>query len=357
MQKPAAYLFAILVGAIIWFFFQHFQLDGVNRVKVVPKQEQGLLGEEGVAGQETPSEKGFRLPRLLPQSNTQDRSVAIKEANLRIPHESDRIRIASFHLHYFGSAVSNKDFAIDILSRVIRNFDIVALQGISSRGPAVVSELTDHVNRTGRKYDFIIGKPASVASQETQFAYLFDTRTIMADRGDGLYTLGDPHGLLRRDPLIGWFRARQAPADDSFTFTLVNIHTDERLKGQELGVLDDVLYEVRDDGRDEDDVILLGCFQGSESHLGELGQVSRLTAVIRGIPTTLDNLRQTENIVFRNLATDEFTGRGGVVDFLGGYNLSMEQAREISDYLPVWAEFSIYEGGQQGRVARRPERN
>ena len=34
---------------------------------------------------------------------------------------------------------------------------------------------------------------------------------------------------------------------------------------------------------------------------------------------------------------------------------NVEQALEISDHFPVWAEFSVYEGGQQGRVASRPE--
>ena len=52
-------------------------------------------------------------------------------------------------------------------------------------------------------------------------------------------------------------------------------------------------------------------------------------------------------------ATVEFTGRGGVFDFLREYNLTLAQALEVSDRLPVWAEFSIYEGGQFGRVAQR----
>jgi len=27
----------------------------------------------------------------------------------------------------------------------------------------------------------------------------------------------------------------------------------------------------------------------------------------------------------------------------------------VSDHMPVWAEFSAYEGGQPGRIASRPE--
>ena len=36
------------------------------------------------------------------------------------------------------------------------------------------------------------------------------------------------------------------------------------------------------------------------------------------------------------------------------FNLTLDQAIEISDHFPIWAEFSIYEGGQPGHVAARP---
>jgi hypothetical protein len=35
------------------------------------------------------------------------------------------------------------------------------------------------------------------------------------------------------------------------------------------------------------------------------------------------------------------------------FNLSLEEALQVSDHFPVWAEFSVYEGGQPGRLAAR----
>jgi hypothetical protein len=49
-------------------------------------------------------------------------------------------------------------------------------------------------------------------------------------------------------------------------------------------------------------------------------------------------------------------GRSGVLDFMRDGNLTLEEALEVSDHLPVWAEFSIFEGGTIGRVATRPNR-
>ena len=55
--------------------------------------------------------------------------------------------------------------------------------------------------------------------------------------------------------------------------------------------------------------------------------------------------------MFSDVATTEYTGRWGVFDMIREFNLTMDEALEVSDHMPIWAEFSIYEGGQGGRVA------
>jgi hypothetical protein len=106
------------------------------------------------------------------------------------------------------------------------------------------------------------------------------------------------------------------------------------------------MHEIRNDGREEDDVILLGSFQSPHNRLGGLGRVSSLQTAIMTPATDLLGKTQTENIVFRSLATDEYTERSGVFNYRQAFNLSVNEAQEVSDYLPVWAEFSIYETGQ-----------
>ncbi len=76
-----------------------------------------------------------------------------------------------------------------------------------------------------------------------------------------------------------------------------------------------------------------------------------ITAAIMGLPTNVRGTEELDNLLFHREATTEFTGRSGVFDFLREYNLSLDAAAEVSDHVPVWAEFSIYEGGQPGRVA------
>jgi hypothetical protein len=61
-----------------------------------------------------------------------------------------------------------------------------------------------------------------------------------------------------------------------------------------------------------------------------------------------------DNILFRRADTVEFTGRWGVVDLIEEFELSPEEALEVSDRLPMWVEFSIHEGGRSGPLALRP---
>ena len=107
------------------------------------------------------------------------------------------------------------------------------------------------------------------------------------------------------------------------------------------------------DGRREDDVIVLGDFGDDVSRLGNL-QVESIRFACRGVPTDLGGQQALSNLLFSSRATCEFTGRSGVSDFLRRYNLSIEQAQEISPSLPVWAEFYAVEGAQPGKVAPSP---
>ena len=76
-----------------------------------------------------------------------------------------------------------------------------------------------------------------------------------------------------------------------------------------------------------------------------------LVCVVNNTPTNTRGDKQYDNILFSRVATTEFSGRGGVFDFLRQYNLTLEQALAVSDHLPVWAEFSVYEGGRPGSLA------
>jgi len=85
-----------------------------------------------------------------------------------------------------------------------------------------------------------------------------------------------------------------------------------------------------------------------------LGQLSGIAHAITGVMTNTRRDKMYDNIVFDSRATTEFTGRWGVVDLVKEFGLTQQAALEVSDHCPVWAEFSVYEGGVSPTVAGRP---
>jgi endonuclease/exonuclease/phosphatase family metal-dependent hydrolase len=265
----------------------------------------------------------------------------------------ETIRVASFNIQVFGTDKLSDPRVVAILARIIRQFDVVAVQEIRSQEQDLMARFVEIVNSEGRSYNYVIGPRLGNSDSKEQYAFIFDQATVEIEPSQ-LYTLTDPDNLLHREPLVGWFRARGPAPSQAFTFSLVNIHTDPDVAAEELDLMDDVLFTVRDDGREEDDVILLGDFNADDQHLGELAAISGIQAAIVGAPTNTRKTKQYDNLVFHTTATKEYTGRSGVFDFMREYNLTLDDALLVSDHLPVWAEFTVFEGGQPGRIAEAP---
>ena len=266
----------------------------------------------------------------------------------------DTIRVASFNIQVFGTSKSNKPEVMRILADVIRGFDVVAIQEIRSKDDTLLPRFVELINSTGVRYDYAIGPRLGRSTSKEQYAFIFNTDTIEIDRS-GTYTIPDPEDLLHREPLVGMFRCRGPATDRAFTFRLVNIHTDPDEVKQEVNALDNVMRAVLADGRQEDDVILLGDLNASEHELGELGQMSGISWAIADTPTNTKGTKSYDNILFLARETNEYTGRSGVVDMVRRFNRDTDWIySEVSDHLPIWAEFSIHEGGNRGRVAAKP---
>ncbi len=303
-----------------YYFSQHYKIEGLDGLTLIPR--------DGAAE----GNYGLNLPGVERDGNT--------------------VRIASFNIQVFGGKKMSDPRVTKLLTEIVRHFDVVAIQEIRSKQD-ILPRFIDEINATGRHYDYVIGPRLGRSSSKEQYAFVFDTASIEIDR-TALYTVSDPDDLLHREPLVGWFRVRGPPADQAFTFSLINIHTDPDETDQELDALADVFRVVRDDGRGEDDVILLGDLNVDEAHLGRLGQISNIHWAVTRVATNTRGTKQYDNIVFSKLATTEYTGRWGVFDMIRQFNLTIEEALKISDHHPVWAEFGLQEGGPRGRIATRP---
>jgi endonuclease/exonuclease/phosphatase family metal-dependent hydrolase len=261
------------------------------------------------------------------------------------------IRIASFNIKKFGDDKASKPYIMSTLADIIRNFDIVAVQEITTQDDYFIDNfLRTYVNANGRAYDRVVGPRLGRSRSTEQYAFLFDTAKIEVNRRM-IFTVTDPEDLLHREPLVAMFRVRGPPPEQAFTFELVNIHTDPDETETELNALELVYQAVRRTSGGEDDIIILGDLNVDDKHLGNLGRLDGVQPIVRSAFTNTRRNAQYDNIIRHAPSTTEFSGAWGVYDIERVHNLSLEQALQVSDHLPVWAEFSAYESATPGRVA------
>ncbi len=326
MRKPVSLIMlaALLYGG--YTFFQKFQLEGLDKLAVKPR---------------TPSSSGGSYGELAA-------NVPVRQAGA--------IKIASFNIQVFGKSKLDKPEVMQVLAETVRRFDVVAIQEVRSETQDIVPRFIDWINSTGRHYDFVIGPRQGRTGSKEQYAFIYDAQTVEVDR-TSMYSVDDRGDFFQRPPFVASFRIREPPPDQAFTFTLIDVHTEPDEAEAEINALAQVYKSVRNDGRGEDDIILLGDLNADERKFGLLKSLPDMSWVIpAGTPTNTRGNKTYDNILFNRRATVEFTGRAGVFDLVREFNLTIEQALAISDHFPIWAEFSAVEGGgQTGRFATRPE--
>jgi len=270
------------------------------------------------------------------------------------------ILVASFNIQVFGKSKMEKPGMPERIAEVIRQFDVVAIQEIRDRSNESIPALMHYINANGSRYDYVISQPLGRTTSKEQYAFIFNTDTVVSGK-DFTYVVDDKMDYLHREPLVARFITRVPQNYQPFSFTLVNIHTDPDEVSQEIPVMHTVLKSVRDfeylNGM-QDDVLLLGDLNAEPHQFGPLGQLPGIMWAIDREPTNTARTNIIDNILFDRELTNEFTGRAGVLDLGDFFGLRQEQVKEISDHLPIWAEFSTVElqQGGAGRVANVSER-
>ncbi len=321
---------AALAGAVYFYlnyqFESHYENGKFSNVKIVAKRG--------------PADPGS------------DRASAIPPADSVRP----TFRMATFNLGRLDDAKAANRRVNDVLVHLLPQFELIALQGIRGKNQGVLVRLVEQLNAaSGRAFDFATCPTQQRDAIEHYTAFIFDRARIEVDRTT-VHFVEDPLGRFRVKPLVGEFRARGPNPAEAFTFTLINVETDPEHAAAELDLLAQVYRAVRDhyakgaDGKVEDDIILLGDLESDDTHLGQLNHLLGVAPLVSGLPSTVRGTQLLDNILLDRRATREFTGRVEVVDMMRDFELTTPDAMEVSEHLPIWAEFSVYEGGQPGHV-------
>lgn len=299
-------------------------------------------------GTSAPSSASSSAASSSPNSATTSSSIPVSTRSnsggaITMPdRQPSTLLIGSFNMQRLGPSKLGNSWVMDKFAAIIRRFDVIALQEITSKDQRTVPQLLEHVNADGSNYSYTIspriGREAT--GYYEQYAFVYDAKRVRS--GDQFsYVVQDDDDVLHREPFVGRFET--ITTGQPFTFTLVNIHTDPGEIAYEIDVLADVYINVRQFEYPEDDVILLGDLNASPEQFQKLGQIPGFEPVIVGIPTNTRKNKIYDNIVFDRQAGREFTGRAGVLDMEQMFRVEMTDALRISDHMPIWAEFSITE--------------
>jgi endonuclease/exonuclease/phosphatase family metal-dependent hydrolase len=332
-----------VLGGLVWMFLSG---GGLNQLAAPPDSPGGPSPNEWNVGDAWPPATSPTSSATAPPASGAPTAPPLATG--------PTIKIASFNIQVFGEQKATDPRVMETLAYIVRLFDVVAIQEIRTQDQYFIPTFLQLVNKKNAAYDFVLGPRLGNTQSKEQYAFLFNTRTIACDRNSE-YTVGDPDNLLHREPHVATFATRANP-DEAFTFTLINVHVDPDAVAAELQALAEVYRVVRRAGGNEDDVIMLGDFNASDSRLGRLGEIPGITPLIGG-QGVYSNARQNalyDNIIIHHPSTTEYVGRSGVLILTQPpFGLALADAEQVSDHYPVYAEFSVYERDHAGRIASR----
>lgn len=281
--------------------------------------------------------------------------------------QTDRpyIRIATVNLDPGQGRRTGREYPVELLSESLREFDLIALQGIRAEHHRFLLDLVEWMNRKAPLFDFAVDSEVSQGGIPRYNAFIFQTRTIETDLRN-LFTVDIADKGFRYRPLIGHFRVRGPQPADAFTFCLINAYipmdclednqipvSETREALREMDTMVEVFKTAEKAVPKEDDVIIVGGLTMSPWYGSGVSGFDKWdpevldASVKKGL--IIPNLDRTlslstarsvavGNFFLRRKATVEYTGRSDVEDLPP----SEEGSARIRQF--AWAEFYSREG-------------
>ena len=136
----------------------------------------------------------------------------------------------------------------------------------------------------------------------------------------------------------------EAPPEQAFSFVLMNVHIDPDDTHVEFEALREMVGETYANHRGEDDFILLGDMNEEPGQCQPYQWMqNQRTLLPSELKTNAIETKAYDNLVFDASCTAEFRNQAGVMNLIDVYQLTLPQAKLVSDHFPVWGVFSSRE--------------
>ncbi len=279
------------------------------------------------------------LPAPFPGCGTDDTEDGLTcEIYAPCPARDPIISIAVFNVENLSQTELARSSIARVVTRVVREFDIVVIQEIRDPGEVVPERLLELVNATpGPPYDMVEGPRLRGREQ-----YAIYYRREVVELVDA-HVHPDPDGVFVRGVLVATFRS------GAFDFTLLTTHTNHVGTSAELAELPAVFDAVLSADGSERDVLLLGDLNAdcNSFDVGDESHALRAPRFHWVIPDDADtNVRADQDcsrdrIILLSATHDHEYVLGSAEVFLFDveYGLETAVAVDVSDHYPVFARF------------------
>jgi endonuclease/exonuclease/phosphatase family metal-dependent hydrolase len=251
------------------------------------------------------------------------------------------LRIGAFNIQVFGKSKAAKPEVMDVLAKIIRTYDVVAIQEIRDKDQTALPKLVNLVNSKGAHYDYVVGPRLGRSRSKEQYAYIYNNQTVNLNGTP--WTYPEPNGTdpFHREPYIAYFSA----VNGSFDVVLITCHVDPDEATEEIDALDAVVNYTRERHPTEDDIIIMGDLNADCSYFDEDSNCSICGDNYHGcINNSIDTTTSATNctydrIIITSPAVPDYTGDSGVFRYDLVYNLTEEETKAVSDHYPIYAVF------------------
>ncbi|MGE5638202.1 MAG: endonuclease/exonuclease/phosphatase family protein [Chloroflexota bacterium] len=256
--------------------------------------------------------------------------------------KTETAKIASFNIQVFGKAKSEKADVMAVLTKIVREFDIVLIQEVRDASQQTIPNFVQLINQVeGPKYSFIISLQLGRSTSKEAYSYIYNTETVQFIQGSD-YVYNDINDVFEREPYIANFKI------SNFDFVLVGIHTKPEDAYNEIGNLTSVVSSIQTTRPNEKDIIVMGDFNADGSYFNEddVSNAFKASKYHWIITNDVDTMVKTNFTYDRIVILDAtfnyeyITGTAQAFYFNQAYGLSNQTfVAEISDHYPVFAQY------------------
>lgn len=276
-------------------------------------------------------------------------SGCIEEDEPKNEPKSNRvIRGATFYIDGFDEEKAADEEVIKSLAKIIRNFDVIGLQGIKDPdGKAMqilIEEMNNGTHENGTPYNYQFNLSEMVGRTtccEEQYAYIYDRDVLYPSSTPRMYS--EPDGdVFNRNPYLIAFSAHEGQGQVLF----VLLTTDKDNTKQEIDALPQLIENIKKEYAGHENITIVGNLYSDEPYYDKtsdspLKSEEYVWIITNDMPTTTDGYTYDRIIATSNLK-GSYAGKAGVFNFSEEYGLNKAQTEAISKHYPVYVEYWTY---------------